>query len=172
MLEELFRQIDTVMEPILGDIEVQCRSCPHGDACCWSLVTLGIEEAKLIVRYLRETDQWEAVYPRLKVQARRSPPKEVLRVDFTKTRNSAAWKWFVQHKPCALYDSHTKRCRVYPVRPMGCRSLFAPLGTNCRNGESSTTPETFPLVLQSVILSGGEFGELASLVLEAARHMP
>jgi len=136
----ILQAVDEVMEKILNDMHVQCRQCPHHDACCNTLVGVTHLEAELIIEYLLETKQWSLVREKLLAQRKDSIKIGSFLDDREKgPYDTAAWKWFERGKPCALYDTEKKQCRVYEVRPLACRELFAALGTACDKGDSQTT---------------------------------
>lgn len=179
MMEELFQMADRIMQPILNDMRVQCKACPYDNACCFSMVALTKDEAELIVDYLHKTNQWDMVRMKLYRQRQFSPSHAQMMKDVhTPQPDGLAWKWFRRKQYCALYDTETKQCRVYPVRPINCRALFAELGTNCAAGESTTTEAMMPLQAQSILYQdtpdvppSEQMGELASMVLRAEKRM-
>jgi len=136
----VLQAVDQIMAPVYNQFDVQCRACPHDNVCCNTLVALTYLEACDIVEYLEETDQWKALRAKIKKQ----------RDDYARTGNfladigkdwdkKVAWKWFLRQQKCAFYDTEKHRCRIYPVRPLSCRELFAHLGTRCDLGNSQTT---------------------------------
>jgi Fe-S-cluster containining protein len=112
--------------------QVSCRAgC---SACCHDLARgVGTLEAVALYRHVRPWPEIGALYEacgenmvafqrRLAAELERDPRP----LEAEDPRASAAHLAYNrERRPCAFLDRDTGRCRVYPVRPLVCRSFFS-----------------------------------------------
>ena len=110
--------------------EGQCSACPHEHRCCDLIVLSTPAEAAGILQWLsRNATDVSAMARVLQLRA------EVLAQHFKKfgkNTGAAIEAWFARRIKCVFYDTATRRCGIYPVRPVACRRVYGNGG--CADG--------------------------------------
>ncbi len=123
------RQLEAYGEIVTRDLklggaydESQCNACPHGHRCCDLSVTCTPYEALGIIGYLVQKfgagakDILDRVAMRAKVMYDH--------MQGFKNVNEALDAWYKKKLRCVFYDHDGKKCSIYPVRPVTCRSAY------------------------------------------------
>lgn len=165
---------------ILGDAlkldpvytERQCGACPHEHRCCDLVVSLTPYEALGIMSWLKvHVVDWRGVLERVKMRA------EAMRAFFVdgkfETPELALKAWFYRGIKCVFYDHGSKRCSIYPVRPIACRKAFGDgdcSDSNASGVHAMREDDMLRLVranrvqVQSLQAIGQRDGELCSMI--------
>lgn len=113
-IQKLYQDIDTklaahIEKGAAEHGEVSCRHCTE-PACCRQKVSVSVAEMLPIARYLKNND---FDTPEL---------RERLRALGERMEGSPTAAWLDEYVPCVFLKN--KRCTIYPVRPVRCRTYW------------------------------------------------
>jgi len=110
--------------------ERQCSACPHEHRCCDLVVMATPAEAAGILQWLARNARDVGTIARA-VQFRASVLGEHFK-KFKRDQAAAIADWYNRRIKCVFYDPDTRRCSIYPVRPVACRRAFGE--GDCKDG--------------------------------------
>lgn len=149
--------------------EDQCVECPHEHLCCDQVVVATPMEAAGILQWLSRNLKDVPASARA-IQLRGRIMVEHFK-NYPKPSDAIAG-WFAKRIKCVFYDTESRRCEIYPVRPAACRGVFG-VG-DCEGDEKNKGIQTLlppPEVLSARVErykihpeANNNLTELASLV--------
>lgn len=115
--------VDEAITHLKEDRVTTCDTCT-APGCCYQKTLGQLSEAVLIANYLKKE--------KLDTKELRKKLREV----GMKMENTSRQKWFEQAIPC-VFLTEDKRCSIYEIRPMQCRTYFVVSPQeNCQPPES------------------------------------
>ncbi|WP_227937980.1 YkgJ family cysteine cluster protein [Alkalihalobacillus deserti] len=169
--EKLLSQVNVEIDKIENEINISssCKSgCTH---CCFFPVIMTRLEAKLMILYINQLpeERKQKVIEQVSsyVENYSSEINDIKQINF-KEDDSFKLKYKKLGIPCVFLDQQTKRCTVYEIRPIPCRTYVNYVDVSvCSNEHLPKEPLNFEFMQRFYIQGMDEVIQEILEVVEA-----